>query len=119
MGNKGIVELFQTVGDEEIMGRFSIKRSVMQGGKKGVNIILVIMLAGFTVGMVKNIIKYVSMTTQKKTIAAEIETLREENSKMQAKINNFSGDRQYIEKFARERLNLVRQGETVFIMVDE
>lgn len=101
------------------MPLFRVRHSVIQKGKKGINIILVIMLAGFTIGMIKNIIKFVSLNYQKKSIAEEIENLKEENAKIQAKINNFVNDRQYIEKFARERLNLVRQGETVFIMVDE
>ena len=62
------------------------------------------------------VVKFVSLKVEKKNIVAEIEELREKNAKLREKMKTVFEDREYVEKVAREQLNLVKEGETVFIV---
>jgi cell division protein FtsL len=97
-----------------------IKRfSDMTGKVKGKNvlIILVVVLGGFL--LARSAFKYFDMKTQRDGLKSEIDQLKEDNAKLQEKIANLYNDKEYVEKVAREQLNLVKQGETVYIISKE
>ncbi len=63
--------------------------------------------------------KYFSMKNYRNDMSDEIASLKKENKKLQKRIKNVYSDEEYIEKIAREQLNLVKKGETVYIISDE
>lgn len=64
----------------------------------------------------KTLVGFISLKMEKKNIVAEIEELREKNAKLSEKMKTVFEDKEYVEKVAREQLNLVKDGETVFIV---
>ena len=64
----------------------------------------------------KTVMGFVALKLEKKNIASEIEELREKNAKLSQKMKTVYDDKDYVEKVAREQLNLVKDGETVFIV---
>ncbi|HDQ26554.1 MAG TPA: septum formation initiator family protein [bacterium] len=89
------------------------------GKKKGRKIILIAAAVLGAVFILRSASGYFSMRHDRNSVRAEIERLKEENSNLEKKIANVYNDREYIEKIAREQLNLVKQGETVFIIAKE
>ncbi len=63
--------------------------------------------------------KYFNMKNHRDDMSGEIASLKKENKKLQKRIKNVYSDEEYIEKIAREQLNLVKKGETVYIISDE
>jgi cell division protein FtsL len=79
--------------------------------------LLIIILLLFSGGILfRSAYKYFDMKTQRDSIKSEIEQLKEDNVKLQEKIANLYNDKDYVEKVAREQLNLVKDGETVYII---
>jgi cell division protein FtsL len=90
--------------------------SDMTGRIKGRTIAFaVVVLFGGGV-LIRSAYKYFDMRTQRDSIKSEIEQLKEDNEKLQEKITNLYNDKEYVEKVAREQLNLVKEGETVYII---
>jgi cell division protein FtsB len=94
-----------------------IKRlSDMTGKIKGRTILFALgMLIGGSL-LFRSAYKYFDMKTQRDGIKNEIEQLKEDNIKLQEKINNLYNDKEYVEQVAREQLNMVKDGETVYII---
>ncbi|MCX8093862.1 MAG: septum formation initiator family protein [Candidatus Goldbacteria bacterium] len=69
--------------------------------------------------LTKSIYNYFEMKSRYDSINNEIKELREENIKLQSRVEKLYDDREYIEKVAREQLNLVKDGETVYIFTND
>jgi len=63
--------------------------------------------------------KYFDMKYQRDSLKAEIEDLEKQNKQLNKKIKNLYNDKEFVEKVAREQLNLVKKGETVYIIAEE
>jgi cell division protein FtsB len=79
-----------------------------------------IILIGFgaflAIAFMQTLVGFVTLKMEKKNIVIEIEELREKNAKLSQKMKTVYEDKEYVEKVAREQLNLVKEGETVFIV---
>jgi cell division protein FtsB len=93
--------------------------SDMTGRIKGRTIAFaVVVIFGGSI-LARSAYKYFDMKSQRDSIKNEIEQLKEDNVKLQEKITNLYNDKEYVEKVAREQLNLVKDGETVYIISRE
>lgn len=95
--------------------RFSDKNISLK--PKKIFIIFIIMFFIFL--LARSIYNYFEMKNRYDSINDEIKELKEENVKLQARIDKLYDDREYIEKVAREQLNLVKDGETVYIFTND
>ena len=93
--------------------------SDMTGRIKGRTIAFaVVVLFGGSI-LVRSAYKYFDMKSQRDSVKNEIEQLKDDNVKLQERITNLYNDKGYVEKVAREQLNLVKDGETVYIISRE
>lgn len=74
----------------------------------GVALILYVLLDN------KGIVKRVALEVQRKEMKEKVEVAKEETKRLQAQIKALEGDKKTIEKIARERYGMARQGETVY-----
>ncbi|WP_196001110.1 septum formation initiator family protein [Clostridium sp. 1001271B_151109_B4] len=76
---------------------------------KGIIIVLVIGIFGISVikqvTVLRRIKNDISIQTQ------ELEELKEKNIKLQAELDRAQSNNEYLEKLARERLGLIKEGE--------
>jgi len=61
--------------------------------------------------------KYLNMKQTQSQIADEIKTIEEENARQREDLEAVRHDRATMEGLARDRLGMVREGETVFLFV--
>ena len=64
-------------------------------------------IKGVTTGLLKRIKESLSVERQ------NLNQLKEENEKLQAEVESAQSNHEYIEKLARERLGLIKDGEQV------
>lgn len=69
--------------------------------------------------LAKNFINYIEMKNRYDSLNNDIKELKSENTKLQSRIAKLYDDREYIEKVAREQLNMVKDGETVYIFTND
>ncbi len=62
-------------------------------------------------------VKYLNMKQTQSQIADEIKAIEEENASLRKDIEAVRHDRATVEGLARDRLGMVREGETVFLFV--
>ncbi len=62
----------------------------------------------------KGMINHIRIRQTYRTLRGEIASIREENGRLHARIDALRSDPRTIEKLARERLGMVREGETVY-----
>jgi cell division protein FtsB len=111
------------VGEQEVSANWKVRRSSGIGmasrtksrrtGKKG--LLPLIIFALLTLGFIKGAFTFVNLRVQRENLKSEIEKLKKDNLKLGAQISNVANDEEYVEKVAREQLNFVKEGETVFI----
>ena len=81
---------------------------------------LTILLAiGFVLGLYvlfhnKGVIARIRLEAQQKTMEQKIKVAQEENAHLQNQIKALEGDKKTIEKIAREKYGMAREGETVY-----
>ncbi|MFP4466538.1 MAG: FtsB family cell division protein [Candidatus Goldiibacteriota bacterium] len=97
--------------------RWKSKRS--KGNKKKRSLLAVSLIAGAAaVVFFGNASTYIKMKKQKNAVESEISFLKKENEKLRERIKDVHSDREFVEKTAREQLNLIKEGETVFVIAD-
>jgi len=60
------------------------------------------------------LVKYYRMRAQYGTLAAEITKLKQDNAKLVKEVHSLRSDPAYLERIARDKLGLARQGEIVY-----
>ena len=75
--------------------------------KKNINLKIISLIKQVVV--LRRIKKEISTQTQ------ELEQLKEKNIKLQAELDRAQGNNEYLEKLARERLGLIKEGEQQII----
>lgn len=93
-----------------------VKKLTYKRGKKLI-FVLVLFLLLFFFG--KNIYKFIKIKNYENKLETEIEVLKQKNMELRKKINGIYEDKEFIEKQAREHLNLVKDDEIVFIIKKE
>jgi cell division protein FtsB len=95
--------------------RFSDKSNNFKPKK----ILVVMLLIVGIVFLMKSFLNYVEMKNKYDSVNNQINELKDENIKLDSKIGSIYNDREYIEKVAREQLNMVKDGETVYIFTND
>ena len=86
--------------------------------KKNINlkIISVVLIIGiFSVSLIKQVVVLRRIKKEISTQTQELERLKEKNIKLQAELDRAQGNNEYLEKLARERLGLIKEGEQQII----
>ena len=86
--------------------------------KKNINlkIISVVLIIGiFSVSLIKQVVVLRRIKKEISTQTQELEQLKEKNIKLQAELDRAQGNNEYLEKRARERLGLIKEGEQQII----
>ena len=76
-------------------------------------VIIVVIFAVFIFSLVR---QWIALKRIKESLSVErqnLNQLKEENEKLQAEVESAQSDYEYIEKLARERLGLIKDGEQV------
>ena len=84
--------------------------------KKRLTINKVIIVVIFAVFIFSLVIQGIALKIIKEILSVErhnLNQLKEENEKLQAEVESAQSDYEYIEKLARERLGLIKDGEQV------
>ena len=90
--------------------------------KKNVNlkgIIIVLVIGFFSISVIKQVIVLKRIKSDISTQAQEFEELKEKNIKLQAELDRAQSNNEYLEKLARERLGLIKEGEQQIIPSNE
>ena len=90
--------------------------------KKNVNlkgIIIVLVIGFFSISVIKQVIVLKRIKSDISTQAQELEELKEKNIKLQAELDRAQSNNEYLEKLARERLALIKEGEQQIIPSNE
>ena len=90
--------------------------------KKNVNlkgIIIVLVIGFFSISVIKQVIVLKRIKSDISTQAQELEELKEKNIKLQAELDRAQSNKEYLEKLARERLGLIKEGEQQIIPSNE
>ena len=90
--------------------------------KKKVNlkgIIIVLVIGFFSISVIKQVIVLKRIKSDISTQAQELEELKEKNIKLQAELDRAQSNNEYLEKLARERLGLIKEGEQQIIPSNE
>ena len=90
--------------------------------KKNVNlkgIIIVLVIGFFSISVIKQVIVLKRIKSDISTQAQELEELKEKNIKLQAELDRAQSTNEYLEKLARERLGLIKEGEQQIIPSNE
>ncbi len=66
-----------------------------------------------------NIFKYIEKEQVKRNLQEEISQIKKENQKIREEISFLKKDRFFIEKKAREDLGLVKEGDEIYIIVQD
>ena len=86
--------------------------------KKNINlkIISVVLIIGiFSVSLIKQVVVLRRIKKEISTQTQELEQLKEKNIKLQAELDRAQGNNEYLEKLARERWGLIKEGEQQII----
>lgn len=86
--------------------------------KKNINlkIISVVLIIGiFSVSLIKQVVVLRRIKKEISTQTQELDQLKEKNIKLQAELDRAQGNNEYLEKLARERLGLIKEGEQQII----
>ena len=86
--------------------------------KKNINlkIISVVLIIGiFSVSLIQQVVVLRRIKKEISTQTQELEQLKEKNIKLQAELDRAQGNNEYLEKLARERLGLIKEGEQQII----
>ena len=86
--------------------------------KKNINlkVISVVLIIGiFSVSLIKQVVVLRRIKKEISTQTQDLEQLKEKNIKLQAELDRAQGNNEYLEKLARERLGLIKEGEQQII----
>ncbi len=114
MGGQEADAYIQAVGPPQMKIRF-FKNAMREGFSfKHIGLALFAVLVVLTV--FRTGYTYFEMKSVRDSLNTEIERLSVENKEKEARIGNLYGDKEFIERAAREQLNMVKEGETVYII---
>ena len=82
-------------------------------------IIIVLVIGFFSISVIKQVIVLKRIKSDISTQAQELEELKEKNIKLQAELDRAQSNNEYLEKLARERLGLIKEGEQQIIPSNE
>lgn len=90
----------------------------MRRGIKIGKVVIMIVVALFVVGFIRQEITMNRLSDQISEKHKQLEELESKNERLQDEVNQCNTD-EYIERLARERLGMIKQGEKVIINKDK
>lgn len=81
-------------------------------------IIVVILFLIFTISVVKQIQTIRRIDNEISTKNEELQNIKETNQKLQAELQRAQSNSEYLERLARERLGMIKDGEKVVLPSD-
>lgn len=78
-------------------------------------IVIVLLFSVFTLSLIRQIIIVNRIKADIVVKSQELEELKEKNNKLSAELERAQTNNDYLEKLARERLGLIKEGEQVVI----
>jgi cell division protein FtsB len=98
------------------MASWNARRAAIGKGINLKKILYILIIAAGVGALLKNGYNYFSMRARRDALKAEIAQLKEKNDELTRKAQDLYADKDYVEKTAREQLNLAKDGETVIII---
>ena len=89
--------------------------------KKNVNlkgIIIILVIGVFSISVIKQVTVLRRIKSDIATQTQELQELKEKNINLQAELDRAQSNNEYLEKLARERLGLIKEGEQQVIPND-
>ena len=81
-------------------------------------IIVVLIIGVFSICLIKQLTVLRKIKSDIATQTQELQELKEKNIKLQAELDRAQSNNEYLEKLARERLGLIKEGEQQVISDD-
>jgi cell division protein FtsB len=91
-----------------------LKNTFFKSRRRTLSTLLILIILAYVVFDNKGILARIRLEVQKQEMEERIKSAQEETKQLEANIKALRGDRQTIEKIARERHGMVREGETVY-----
>lgn len=82
------------------------------------SIVVVILLIGFGLNLVKQTLAIKRINNEIAIKGEQLDEKKEENRKLQAELERVQSNYDYLEKLARERLGLIKEGEQIVLPLD-
>lgn len=82
------------------------------------SIVVVILLIGFGLNLVKQTVAIKRINNEIAIKGEQLDEKKEENRKLQAELERVQSNYDYLEKLARERLGLIKEGEQIVLPLD-
>lgn len=84
----------------------------------------ILLLAGIVLALIflfgdNGVYRLYSKRAEKEQLLKDIEALKQEQQKLKAEEGRLEGDMKYLEKLARNKYRMAKQGEKVFRVVEE
>ncbi|HTP80646.1 MAG TPA: septum formation initiator family protein [Bacteroidota bacterium] len=92
----------------------SLLRSMLKNKRVTVAVVLAFLFLFYAVFDNKGIFARIRLESQKRDLIQKVKNAEEENKALEAQIHAMEGDKKTIERIAREKYGMARQGETVY-----
>ena len=89
-------------------------RTLLTNKRFMVRFVLAVLLGGYVLFGTHGVVQRVRLQSQKSELAAKIQAANAESKRLQAELKALDGDPKAIEKVAREKHRMIREGETVY-----
>jgi len=89
-------------------------KGITRNRKKGLILLAGSLAAVYLLFDNKGIIKRISLEVQRRQVVEKVEEAQKETLRLQVQKKALEGDKKTIEKIAREKYGMSRQGETVY-----
>ena len=116
------IDLRRPGGAEPLRRKRAAPAPPSSAGRRALHLVIVfitlVLVADALVGE-KGLVESMRARRQYRDVAASLESLRRENSRLRDSVRRLRDDPGAIESLAREQLGLIRPGEVLFIIKDE
>lgn len=91
-----------------------IRKSVFKTRRRGIIIISSTILISYVLFNNRGVVARVRLEHQRQVMLEKVKAAEEETKRLQSYLKALEGDRKTIEKVAREKYGMAREGETVY-----
>ena len=91
-----------------------LARKVFKHRRRAVGVLLGVLLVSYVMFNNRGVVARVRLEMQRQELLESVRLAEQETKRLQAYIKALEGDKKTIEKVARERYGMAREGETVY-----
>jgi cell division protein FtsB len=88
--------------------------NLLRNRKRVLILLGAIVLSAYVMFDNKGVVKRIRLELQQREMAAKVEAANAETKQLQAQLKALEGDKKTIEKIAREKYGMAREGETIY-----